>query len=235
MGKPNIILIQSNSHPWDCAGYAGSKDVHTPNLDALAAHGVLFEQAVHPGGATSSAQSVLLMRDPRHEQLCVPGVLKACGYETGFAGNLYFPASDFGDAFDGAQPRDENTGDSIARTGNLAVRFVQNAQEPFFLYVCFDEPGPPSVASDAPLISDFHTSISLLDKQVGRILATLSARAITNNVVIYCAANGAGDEPENRVPLIIAGLPEIRRGRDNTPATLADVPPFIMRTAGVTI
>lgn len=254
MVKPNFILIQSNRHRWESLGYAGNDDVHTPNLDALAAHGVSFDEA-RGGSSPMSAQAKLMTGAglPMLERPLVPGLLKGAGYKTGFAGKLYFAVSELCDAFDGVRSQDKgggNVSDSVTRTGNLAVRFVQHAPQPFYLHVCFDEPRPPFAAPEqwrrlyehlhAKELSDYYGLVSIIDKQIGRILATLSARAITNNVVIYCAASGAasgagGTACDDRVPLIVAGLPDRRRGRGGGKASLADVPAIILQAAGVKV
>ncbi|MFC3121567.1 sulfatase-like hydrolase/transferase [Agaribacter flavus] len=48
--RPNIILIMADDMGYADAGFTGSNDINTPNLDALAANGVIFEQAyvTHP-------------------------------------------------------------------------------------------------------------------------------------------------------------------------------------------
>jgi arylsulfatase A-like enzyme len=44
--RPNIILINSDQFRWDCIGAAGLNPMHlTPNLDQMAARGVLFRNA----------------------------------------------------------------------------------------------------------------------------------------------------------------------------------------------
>lgn len=45
MKRPNILLIVSDQHRYDCIGYAGRYPVQTPALDRLAADGVCFENA----------------------------------------------------------------------------------------------------------------------------------------------------------------------------------------------
>lgn len=43
--KPNILLIVCDQFRWDCLGAKGHPTVRTPNLDTLAAQGVLFDRA----------------------------------------------------------------------------------------------------------------------------------------------------------------------------------------------
>ena len=42
--KPNIIVIMADDMGYADAGFTGSKDIQTPNLDEIAASGVVFRQ-----------------------------------------------------------------------------------------------------------------------------------------------------------------------------------------------
>jgi len=46
--QPNILLIQSDQHRYDCIGANGSDTVKTPNMDRLASEGVNFSHAFCP-------------------------------------------------------------------------------------------------------------------------------------------------------------------------------------------
>ena len=47
VGRPNIVLVISDQFRWDCIGAAGLNPMNlTPNLDQMAARGVLFRQAI---------------------------------------------------------------------------------------------------------------------------------------------------------------------------------------------
>jgi arylsulfatase len=43
--RPNILFLQTDQHRWDALGCVNPK-VKTPRLDALAAKGIRFEQAI---------------------------------------------------------------------------------------------------------------------------------------------------------------------------------------------
>ena len=43
--RPNILLLVTDDHRWDALGCMGNPIIKTPNLDALATGGVLFENA----------------------------------------------------------------------------------------------------------------------------------------------------------------------------------------------
>jgi len=46
--KPNILFINSDSHRYDCIGYANDYPVSTPNLDKLSTQGMSFSKAFTP-------------------------------------------------------------------------------------------------------------------------------------------------------------------------------------------
>ena len=43
--KPNVIILFSDQHNANVFGYQGHPDVKTPNLDAMARQGVVFNRA----------------------------------------------------------------------------------------------------------------------------------------------------------------------------------------------
>lgn len=98
------------------------------------------------------------------------------------------------------------------------------------------------------MLSLYYAAISQLDKQVGRILATLTARGFTHNFFAYTAATGAPMghhglffeqagyvyDTHVRVPLILAGLAGQRRGMaDSALVQLVDVMPTLLEVAGI--
>jgi arylsulfatase A-like enzyme len=111
MASPNIILILSDQHRWDCAGYAGNPDVRTPNLYGLAAHGVNFSQAMCQFPLCVPSRTTLLtgqyvrthgVRGNRaglpESAATFPGLLQAAGYHTAAIGKMHFvpPRANYG-------------------------------------------------------------------------------------------------------------------------------------------
>ena len=43
--QPNVLFIITDQHRADHVGYAGNRIVQTPNLDRIAANGMVFENA----------------------------------------------------------------------------------------------------------------------------------------------------------------------------------------------
>lgn len=59
MSRPNVLLIHSDQHRWDCLGVHGHPFLRTPNLDRLAAGGVDFTHAFTPNPVCSPARACL--------------------------------------------------------------------------------------------------------------------------------------------------------------------------------
>ena len=108
--------------------------------------------------------------------------------------------------------------------------------------------GAMTEAKFRQVLAFYYASISLLDHQVGRLLATLISRGHTNNVIVYCSGHGdyMGQhglilkgharlyDSVLRTPLIVAGLAGQRRGKTSAVlAELADVAPTLLDAAGI--
>ena len=58
--KPNILYLMTDQHRGDCLGCAGNDVIRTPNLDSIAADGVLFSNAYTSTPSCTPARSGLL-------------------------------------------------------------------------------------------------------------------------------------------------------------------------------
>lgn len=300
MNHPNIILISADGLRWDSLGCHGNPDVKTPNIDALAAHGVSFSQAISAfTGFPAGGHAFLTGAHPAPfrpedsdfatappQDFHLPRGLAEAGYATAAIGALDLPVEVARAAFghvehigDGAGEDDyrawlrsegigpDDLSGALLReawhpttwTGDQATRYVRTAREPFFLWVSLPRPrfpldppvpwkhlyrparlqwlagvnaddlaaGPEGAESDLRrLLAAWYGSISHVDRQVGRLLATLTARGRTNNLIALTAGRGAcldhrgrveagsvpSLEPLIRVPLILGGAGIHRRG-----------------------
>tara|TARA_R110002096_G_scaffold316010_6_gene510319 strand:- start:3812 stop:5260 length:1449 start_codon:yes stop_codon:yes gene_type:complete len=99
--RPNLLLLLTDDQRWDTLRCMGNEEIHTPNLDALAAQGIRFENAfVVTSICAVSRGNILLgqyasfsgiddfytpIRDEQWAE-SYPGVLRKGGYHTGFIG-----------------------------------------------------------------------------------------------------------------------------------------------------
>lgn len=102
---PNILFVTTDQHRCDAVGFMGSGEVHTPNLDRLAASGVAFERVYvtnpgcMPSRATFLTGQFLDSHDVRRNGIEVPDqpwgigrVFGENGYRTGMFGKTHFSA-----------------------------------------------------------------------------------------------------------------------------------------------
>ncbi len=101
--RPNILFILTDDQPQNCMGCMGNKFIQTPNMDRLAAEGVLFTNSFVPTSICCSNRACILtgqyMR--RHGirdfhtplsadamQITYPVLLRKAGYRTGYLGKF---------------------------------------------------------------------------------------------------------------------------------------------------
>ncbi|MGC9347743.1 MAG: sulfatase family protein [Anaerolineae bacterium] len=101
--RPNILLIHADQHRFDCIGAYGNPDVQTPNIDALAADGVRYENSFCPFPVCTPSRYSLLSSQYVHQHLgwtnrstlppaipTYPRVLRDAGYRTKAVGKMHF-------------------------------------------------------------------------------------------------------------------------------------------------
>lgn len=166
----NVLIMTLDTTRWDRLGAYGDRRAETPNLDRLAAEGVLFEQAITSVPLTLPAHSTLFtgmlpprhgvrdnggyVLDPKHTTLAT--TLKQAGWSTGaFIGAFVLDAK-FGldqgfdtyhDKFDVSKYRSVSLGD-IARTAgdvvdNALPWLESHADERFFAWLHFYDAHTP--------------------------------------------------------------------------------------------
>jgi arylsulfatase A-like enzyme len=102
MAQPNILIIQTDQHRWDCLGVTGNPDIRTPNVDAIANDGSTFEQSFCPYPVCTPSRYSFLTGLWVHQHLgwtnhCTipngmatfPRILRSAGYRTKAVGKMH--------------------------------------------------------------------------------------------------------------------------------------------------
>ena len=100
---PNILLIYSDQHRYDCLGVAGHPDVETPNIDAIAADGVWYPDSYCCSNVCTPSRYSLLTGLYVHQHggrgnrstlpagiPTFPRILRDAGYDTAAVGKMHF-------------------------------------------------------------------------------------------------------------------------------------------------
>lgn len=164
--RPNIVFLLTDDQRHDTLGAMGNSIVKTPNLDDLAARGVVFDNSfVTTSICMSSRASILTglytrchgINDfatplaPQAFDNSYPALLRAAGYRTGFIGKYgvgnHMPADrfDYWKGFPGQGQffPPEGGGEHLTNIqGQQAVEFIEGAKpgRPFCLSVSFKAP-----------------------------------------------------------------------------------------------
>ncbi len=110
---PNIVLVMTDQHRFDCLGVTGNPDVRTPNLDSLAERGVLFDNCFCTAPLCTPARYSLLTGLYPHQHLgwgnrstvppglpTFPKQLRARGYKTAAVGKMHLTPARMDVGFD---------------------------------------------------------------------------------------------------------------------------------------
>jgi arylsulfatase A-like enzyme len=158
-GRRPVILVSLDTLRADRAGFLGNHRGLTPRLDALAAEGVVFEQAHAPAPWTlPSHVSLFSSRLPLDHKVrwdanrmdlsltMLAEHFRNAGYRTAaFTGGAYVAAYfGFSQGFEAYVERDEVRDRGPGRIASAALRWVrENRRVPFFLFVHTYEPHSP--------------------------------------------------------------------------------------------
>ncbi len=168
--RPNIIYLMTDDQRADALGCMGNPVIHTPNIDAMAREGVVFDNAFVTTAICMTSRACVLTGQyaARHgiwdfgvnltpEQLSATylGQLKAAGYRTGFIGKwgVGNPKAadsilDFNRGFPGqsryfeGDVKEKQGRHLTAQMGDQALEFLAgcDANQPFHLSISFKAP-----------------------------------------------------------------------------------------------
>jgi arylsulfatase A-like enzyme/Flp pilus assembly protein TadD len=220
-----IVFISIDTLRADRLPAYGSTRTRTPNIDRLAADGVLFENAYAHSPQTLPSHTSLLsgqlpfehgVRDNigftvKPDQRFLQHELKESGYSTGAFVSAYVLREQTGfhqgfDTFDDELPPSspEEPLGQVQRGGEetmaAAMRWVDGTPSRFFLLVHIYEPHTPYAPPSRFARADpYDGEVEFADEIVGRLLDHLRAKGLYENAVIVLLSDhgeGLGDHGE---------------------------------------
>ena len=151
--RPNIIYIFTDQHTANAMSCAGNPDLHTPNLDRLAAAGIMFQNAYCTAPLSGPSRgSMFTGHYPDAVGLSVNGsplpdslktqtlgtLVKNAGYECAYGGKWHVPELDIPDKQYGFDQIYKHSDDGLAEA---CVKFLSKKHnKPFFLVASYDNP-----------------------------------------------------------------------------------------------
>jgi choline-sulfatase len=213
---PSVVLVTIDTLRADYVGaYQAGKHTETPTLDALAAEGVRFANAVATAPLTlPSHTSIMTGQYPPHhgvrddagfhatpELETVAERFQAAGYATAavVGAALLDAESGLAQGFDdydgpasgGVEER------KAADVTDRALAFLAGADRPFFLWVHYFDPhgdyAPPASYRERFAKDPYAGEVAYVDAELGRLIAALRERGqLEHTVVCVTADHGEG-------------------------------------------
>jgi arylsulfatase A-like enzyme/Tfp pilus assembly protein PilF len=209
--RPNILLITLDTTRADHLGAYGYARAKTPNLDRLAASGVLFERAITAAPLTLPAHASLLTgRYPFRHGVRNNGsftladttptlatAFHAAGYRTAAFVSAFVLDRRYGlargfEVYDDRLELERGAADTVKAAGDWLVAATSDPR-PFFVWVhLYDphdpyEPPPPFKAAFAD--SPYDGEIAYADQQIGELLGRLHASGRDGSLVVAVAGD----------------------------------------------
>jgi arylsulfatase A-like enzyme len=201
-GARRIVVVSFDTTRADHIGCYGSAGAHTPAIDALAAAGVRFENAIAPAPITLvSHASLMTGLEPhrhgvRHNGIfrlstdvpTLAGHMQEAGFSTAaFVGAVvldrqYGLDSGF-DVYDDRMGRAGEVGDEerpADQVVDAALRWLESAPEAFFMWVHLFDPhsayDPPAGFAIAFPNDPYRGEIAFADSQLARLIEAVEAK-----------------------------------------------------------
>lgn len=214
----NVVLISIDTCRADHLSCYGCRRKTTPNIDAVAAEGILFENVVSPIPLTLPAHSSMLtgtnpvyhgVHDNEEYQLgnfnvTLAEILKDKGFTTGAVISAVVLDSQFGidqgfDSFNDRFEKEHKTPGGISeRIGAEATGFAldwleENKDKRFFFFLHYYDPHSPYEPSE-PFASEFADrpyagEIAYTDYCVGQVLAKLKELDLYDSTLIIITSD----------------------------------------------
>jgi len=213
----NVLLISIDTTRADYLGCMGREGGITPHIDALAAEGVLFENAITPVPETLPSHSTMLTgTDPvfhgvhRNENYCLGPSnetlaerLREEGFRTAAIVSSFVLDRRFGldQGFDTYSDRFEEGSGSIGineRRGAEVTReavswLAEQGDRPFFLFLHYFDPhmtyDPPEPFASRFAGESYAGEIAYVDHCIGQVVAALKERDLYDSTLIVVTSD----------------------------------------------
>ena len=211
--KPNLVLITIDSTRADRMGFLGAKSGITPNLDRLAAEGIVFDHAYAQAPSTVVSHATILSGAYPQSTgmtaiggtlpaslLYLPDLLKAQSYRTAaFVGTIDLDpqnglAQGFGRGFQtydaGFRPvipgdaRPPITERSAAQVVDRAIAWLDQKTKSQSPFFLWINLSEPST-----LAASYNSAITASDAAIGKLVGALQQRKIFSNTAVVVAAD----------------------------------------------
>ncbi len=215
--RPNFLLIIADDMCWRDTGFTGNRDVHTPNIDRLAAEGMSWTTMFSPATTCSPSRHALYTglycvragAYPNHTRAfdgtkSIFTHLQQIGYRTALQNKTHVgPPASF--------PYEHLVGaDDLTKTREFIER---DPQQPWMLAYASNDPHGPWNRGDKSLydassltvpeylhdneitrtqLASYYAEISMLDTQVGNLMKLLEeVQQVENTLVMFVSEQGS--------------------------------------------
>ena len=149
--RPNIVILIADDLGWNDVGAYGNRQVHTPNIDRLAASGLRFDNAFLTTSSCSASRASILtgkyphsnglvhLHQPLSPKEATLGLLlREAGYHTEAVGKWGL----------GSAVKGQFSSNIEEKTGSSTERWIERLQQrpkdtPFFFWLASRDPHPP--------------------------------------------------------------------------------------------
>ena len=225
----NLLLVTFDTTRADRIGCYGNEAIRTPNLDRLAAEGVIFSRAIAPSPVTlPSHASILTGLYPFHhgartntmsrldaDNTTMAEVLAGAGYSTAAMVSAFVLDAQFG-TDQGFQDFDDEVAEvdghgvlkisqrSADATTERAVQWLRgHTGEKFFLWVHYYDPHYPREAPREFLQTHklpYDAEIAFADSQLGALLEVVDELGVTDTTLVVAAGDHGEGLGQHREP-----------------------------------
>jgi len=230
--RPNFIVFVADDMAWDDCGAYGHPAIRTPNLDALAAAGMRFDNAFLTCSSCSPSRcSIMTGRYPHStggahqlhnplpaDQIVFPQLLRDAGYYTVSAGKWHLG------------PHVVSRFDHVETKMNRWVEQLKTRPQdkPFFMWFAFTDPHRPYQDDTIPEphtpddivvppylpdlpevredLADYYDEITRLDGVVGNVVKELERQNLTDNTVIVFLSDNGRPFPRCKTTIYDSGI-----------------------------